>query len=548
VSVEVRGLTVQLSGSSRKIVDDVSFRIAPGEVVGLVGESGSGKTTVGTALLGFTRKGARITAGEVRLDGRDVLALSTRELAAVRGSAISYVPQDPGTALNPALRIGRQLGELLEVHRRGLSHAEHERLVAAALGEVRLPSDRDFQRRYPHQLSGGQQQRVCLAMAFILRPGAIVLDEPTTGLDVSTQAHILAAVRELCHAHRVAALYITHDLAIVAGLAQRVLVMLRGELVEQGDCERVLGSPTHPYTVKLVSAVPDIGDHPARDALPAGAESTPSAADLRDEEAALADALAHVEPGQPILAVRNLRCSYGAHEVISGATLTVRQGECLALVGESGSGKTTLSRTVIGLMAPQAGAIELAGRPLRGAARDRPATARRAMQYIFQNPYASLNPRKSIEEILSKPYRHFFGGSKAQAHRSMHEALERVALPSATAAQYPDQLSGGERQRVALARALVCNPRLLICDEVTSALDVSVQAQILELLIALKHDQQLSLLFVTHNLAVVRHVADRVTVLERGVIVEQGQTDDVLDHPQHPYTQQLLRDTPTWRP
>ncbi len=542
--VRIDGLRVVLPGTGRVIVDDVALSIAAGEVLGLVGESGSGKTTVGAALLGFVRKGAVIEHGQVDVAGQEPMALSPAALQAFRGGTIGYVPQDPATALNPALRIGRQLDEVLAVHEPALSPRERESRIAEVLADVELAVDPRFRRRYPHQLSGGQQQRICLAMAFLLRPPAIVLDEPTTGLDVSTQARVLEVVRRLCRSHRVAALYITHDLAVVAGLAQRVAVMLQGRIVEQGDARAVLRRPQHPYTAALVAAVPDIDDHPPRQELPGldlDASARAAAENLR-----LGAALDALRPGQPVVELSGLRCAYGAVEVIKGVDLTLRSGECLALVGESGSGKTTLSRAVVGLEIPRGGTIALAGTALAPVARMRPARARRALQYIFQNPYASLNPRQTVGRILAKTHRHLFGGSRAQAQRSARDALEQVGLAAAVARQYPEQLSGGERQRVAIARALVCGPRVLVCDEVTSALDVSVQAQILELLARLKHEQGLSLLFVTHNLAVVRRIADRVAVLERGVIVEVGPTDRVLDDPQHPYTQSLLADTPSW--
>lgn len=544
--VTVAGLTVQLPGTGRVIVDDVGLEIAAGEILGLVGESGSGKTTVGSALLGFVRKGAAITAGTLTIAGVDVLALQGGALERHRGRTVGYMPQDPATALNPALRIGRQLREVLEVHEPDSTVDEREQRIAQALADVELPTEADFRKRYPHQLSGGQQQRVCLAMAFVLRPAAIVLDEPTTGLDVTTQARVLDVVRRLCRESRVAALYITHDLTVVSELAQRVAVMSRGVVVEQGESRQVLREPRHPYTQALVAAVPDVLDHPERDPLAEAVDEEPAIEGSRDEDAALRHALENVGPGHAVAAVRGLRCAYGRIEVIKDVSLAINSGECLALVGESGSGKTTLSRALVGLERPVGGTVELAGRALAGHARDRSATARRALQYIFQNPYASLNPRKAVGQILSKTHRHFFGGGRGEALQSAREALERVGLSPNVVRQFPEQLSGGERQRVAIARALVCNPRVLVCDEVTSALDVSVQAQILDLLERLKRERGLSLLFVTHNLAVVRRLADRVAVLERGLIVEQGPTDRVLDHPEHPYTRALLADTPSW--
>lgn len=560
--VSVRGLTIALTGSGRVIADGVDLTIAAGEILGLVGESGSGKTSVGSALLGYVRKGAEITSGTITVAGADTLSLTSSALEAYRGGVIGYMPQDPATALNPALRIGRQLAEVLEVHAPGIASRELAERVAEALADVELPTDAAFGRRYPHQISGGQQQRVCLAMAFLLRPAAIMLDEPTTGLDVTTQARVLDVVRSLCATHRTAALYITHDLTVVSELAQRVAVLRRGQIVEVGSAADVLRHPQHPYTQALVAAVPDIADHPVREPMPTPAGATPAPdaghpgggptgdagppGENPAGAAGLAARLAAIDPGEDIVTVDDLRCSYGAARIVKGISLAIRSGECLALVGESGSGKSTISLTLIGLVQPTGGSVRLAGVPLAPRARDRSTQARSAVQYIFQNPYASLNPRHTIGRILTKAHRHFFGGSRRQARVAADRILERVGLSATMVRQYPEQLSGGERQRVAIARALLSNPRVLVCDEVTSALDVSVQAQILDLLADLKRQQGLSLLFVTHNLAVVRYIADRVAVLESGLIVEVGDTDGVLDAPQHPYTRQLLADTPSW--
>ncbi|ADB49014.1 ABC transporter ATP-binding protein [Conexibacter woesei] len=598
VAVSVGELRVDLSGSGADVVDAVSFTIRAGEIVGLVGESGSGKTTVGTALLGHARRGATVAGGRIAIDGQELLGLGEAALAGVRGSVVAYVPQDPSTALNPALRLGIQLRELLDVHAPEAPRAQAGERIAAALRDVRLPDDPAFLRRYPHQLSGGQQQRVCLAMAFLLRPRAIVLDEPTTGLDVTTQAHVLATVRELCAAYDVAALYVTHDLAVVANLADRVLVMYAGRIVEAGARDAVLREPAHPYTTLLLAASPDLrerrrmtpipGHAPAPGARPGGCSFAPRcplaiercraeapaltgharapgrevachrAGELepprRGEVADAAGSTAEAAPAapatataaRPLLSVRDVHCSYGAVTVLRGVSLAVEPRSCVAIVGESGSGKTTLVRTIAGLRVADAGEIALDGRVLDGVARRRTAADRQALQYVFQNPYASLNPRKSVAEILTKPVRHFFGGSAKAARPRVAEALEAVGLPERVLTRYPDQLSGGERQRVAIARALACDPRLLICDEITSALDVSVQATIVDLLGRLRRERGLGLIFVTHDLALVRTIADRVVVLDGGAIVEAGATDDVLDRPQADYTRELLADTPSW--
>jgi len=455
---------------------------------------------------------------------------------------------------------------------------------------VRLPTDGAFLRRYPHQLSGGQQQRVCLAIAFACRPRVVVLDEPTTGLDVTTQAHVLRTVRRLCEEHDTAAVYVTHDLAVVRSIAHRIAVMYAGRLVEVGPAAELTDAPAHPYTRRLVEAIPDprlrrplegipgrvapLGRRPdgcgfadrcafAEPACRAQAiELAPIAAShvarCRRVDAVralpsawagqLADAAAGVRRagGETSLEVRGLTASHGEQAVLHGVDLDVPRGSCLALVGESGSGKTTLARSVAGLHAQWAGVVRVAGAELAPSARARPADVRRRIQYVFQNPYSSLNPRKPVGELLAQPVRFFDRrASRADVRRRVGGLLEQVSLDARFAARYPAQLSGGERQRVAIARALAAGPELLICDEVTSALDVSVQASVLRLLARLQAERELTLLFVTHNFGVVRAIADTVAVLNLGRIVEHGPAARVLDDPRDEYTRRLLADTPT---
>lgn len=583
--LEVDGLRVDLTGSGVNVIEDVGLSVAAGEILGIVGESGSGKTTVATALLAHVRRGAAIVGGAVRVGGVDVLGFSEQELQSARGRRITYVPQDPATALNPALRIKTQLRELIDVHEPDVPSGEREERIAAVLDDVRLPSDPEFLSRYPHQLSGGQQQRVCVAMAFVLRPGVIVLDEPTTGLDVTTQAQILAVIRELCANRGVAAVYVTHDLAVVAQLAHRVAVMYAGRVVEIGPTVALLHDPAHPYTALLTAAIPDVairkllqpisGQAPSLGSRPTGcafAARCPLAIErcvverplLTTHSRAHASAChrpaevhslrrdtpapvrIRVSAGQaPVLSVRGLACSYGSHCVLDDVSLSLESGECLAIVGESGSGKTTLARTIVGLNDQRVGVVELNGHPLAPLARARSAAERQAIQFVFQNPYASLNPRKMVGQILLTVVRHFFPIGRAEARARVEEALESVSLPARVVGMYPDQLSGGERQRVAVARALACGPTILVCDEITSALDVSVQAAIVALLQRLRTDRNLSMLFVTHDLALVRSIADRVAVLNGGRIVEIGSTDTVLDRPNDAYTRQLLEETPS---
>jgi peptide/nickel transport system ATP-binding protein len=583
--VDVSGLRIELVGSGVDVVDEIGLQIHAGEVLGLVGESGSGKTTVGMALLGHVRGGGRLGAGSVVVDGRDLESLGEGELRRLRGGIVSYIPQDPGTALNPALRIGTQLSEVLEAHAADWSDEQRRERVREALAEVALPTEPAFLRRYAHQLSGGQQQRVAIAMAFANRPKVIVCDEPTTGLDVTIQSHVLETVRDLCRSHRVAALYVTHDLAVVAELADRVAVMYAGRIVESGPRERIFSAPRHPYTRRLLRAVPDIAGKrtvvgiPGRAALPGNRPegcffhprctladdesraSFPPVTDLggghtvrcfhhdesaRQPEPEGAGQLGRPEAGEElVLTVRDLDAHYGASHALFRVDLDVRHRECLALVGESGSGKTTLARCASGLHSNYTGQVRLGDDPLPPAARRRSREARKQIQYIFQNPYASLNPRRTIGQTIARQLQLFYPGARADTGRRVAECLERVALSASAAGRFPDQLSGGERQRVAIARALAAEPAVLICDEVTSALDVSVQAAIVELLGELRKEMGLSMLFITHDLALIRTIADRVAVMNEGRIVEQGSVNEIFTAPSAEYTRQLLANTPS---
>jgi peptide/nickel transport system ATP-binding protein len=586
-ALEVVDLRVEVDyGDHEDIVDEIGFQVSAGEVLGLVGESGSGKTTVGLAVLGHTRRGARIARGEVRIEGRNILALSSLDRQRLRGRLASYVPQDPASALNPAIRVGSQLEETLSAHDFGSSDEERRARVVETLAEVLLPNDDVFLHRYPHQLSGGQQQRVALAMAFANRPRVIVLDEPTTGLDVTTQAHVLETVRALCAAHGVAAVYVSHDLAVVATLVSRVAVMYGGRIVEIGPTRRLFRLAAHPYTRRLVEAIPELsgthalvgipGTAPRPGHRPTGCFFAPRcpyvqapctlaqppleaiAADhavrcirheavLRDAAAARPAAAPRPELAaeEALVSVRGVDAWYGMRQVLFDVELTIRPRECLALVGESGSGKTTLARCIAGLHAAYTGAIGYRGRALQPGSRARDADSRRQIQYVFQSPYNSLNPRKTIGQIVGQPLRHFFAVGGTEGRRRVEEALESVQLSATVVDRYPHQLSGGERQRAAIARALIANPRLLVCDEVTSALDVSVQAAIIDVLAELQREFDIGLLFVTHNLALIRTLSQEVAVMSNGRIVERGLVDSVLDQPQADYTRKLLSDTPS---
>ena len=581
--LQVRNLRVQLA-SGADVVSDISFSVAAGRITGLVGESGSGKTTIASALLAYVRHGARIVDGRIEVDGTDLLSLPEDTLRGMRGRVVAHVAQDPATTLNPLLRIGTHLHEVLEVHEPALGRRAREARILGVLEEVGLPSEAEFLKRFPHQLSGGQQQRVLLAQAFVLKPRLIVLDEPTTALDVTTQAKVLETIRSLCRQHGVAAVYVSHDLAVVRELVDDVIVLYAGRVAEAAPLQALFARPTHPYTQGLLAAIPDVaerrvlqpipGQAPAPGTRPQGCAFAPrcplrqdacgervpelvrvdasrKAACLRLDAGpafqvgsiAAARAVAP-EDGPVLLEVEQLDAWYGARQVLSGASLQLVQGECVALVGESGSGKTTFARALAGLGDNALGSVRYRGKPLSLKSRERSVSTRHQIQYIFQNPYRALNPRHTVEQTLTAAVRHFFRLDQKRARLRAAEVLSQVSLQPGLLHAYPRELSGGERQRVAIARALVCEPRLLICDEITSALDVSVQATILALLRALQAGG-LSILFVTHDLGVVRALADQVVVLRDGRVVERGTVEDVLDRPFAAYTRQLVEHSPS---
>ena len=583
-ALRVQGLTVAVRSSGVTLVEALDLEVAHGEILGLAGESGSGKTTAGLAMLGHCKRGTRITAGSVTVGGADLLRHPPRELRRQRGKVISYVPQDPASALNPNLRVGAQLREVLDTHRFGSGEAQRESRLAEMLVEVGLGAEPGLLRRYPHQLSGGQQQRVAIAMAFACRPRVIVLDEPTTGLDVTTQTHVLATVRRLCAEHGVAAVYITHDLAVVAEIAQRVAILYAGNLVEVGPTAQVLDTPAHPYTEGLIKAAPDLegrrvlagmpGHAPDPARRPAGCRFAPRCAHTREActgrlpdlvevaaghqarcvrvgELALGVTLSERAPAatagtapEPMLSVEGLRVAFGERQVLEDVSLRVDTGRCVILLGESGSGKTTLARCVAGLLDRYSGTVRLRGTPLPAGYARRRREMLRAVQYVFQSPYNSLNPRKTVGESVAEPLRALTDLDPRHHRAEARRMLAQVSLRPELLDRYPDQLSGGERQRVAIARALAAGPSVLICDEVTSALDVSVQASIVELLRRLQGEMGLTLLFVTHNICLVRHVAQEVAVLRSGRIAELGDVDAVLSRPRDAYTQELLANTP----
>lgn len=578
----VRDLTVALT-SGEPVVSDVSLELDAGQTLGLVGESGSGKTTLALALLGYARRGMRIASGEVEIAGQRIALHDERAARAMRGRLVSHVPQDPTTNLNPSLRIGGAINDILLEHRPDQAGA---RAVVDALGRVHLPATAAFARRFPHQLSGGQKQRVLIAAALVCEPPLIVLDEPTTGLDVVTQARILEEVRRLHRDRRIAMVYVSHDIAVVSQVADRVAVLYGGLVVEHGTTEQVLSRPRHPYTRGLISSVPDHlaprrlrgipGVAVGIDDRPAGCPFAPRCAlrvercttelpplepfdgrDVRCFEAARTPPAAAEELRQPqggpaqglLLSVEHLTAVHrdGRQTVVAAndVSFTVPRGACVALVGESGSGKTTIARVIAGLHRPSAGRITLDGAELAARAQKRPREQRRRCQIIFQDPYESLNPRRRIGEEIARPARLLRGLSRGEARTEVATLLEQVRLPARLAELFPSELSGGERQRVAIARALAVQPDLLVCDEITSALDVSVQAAVVELLAELRSRLSLSMLFITHNLGVVAAIADYVLILDQGVICEEGPVERVFADPQSPRAVELLKAAPT---
>lgn len=513
--LSISNLGVVTTATGVPLIENVDLAVSEGEFVGLVGESGSGKTTVGLACLGFARRGTRISSGLVRVGERQLLPMSGADLTSLRRDYVAYVPQSAGFSLNPALTIGGQLRDRLFQDGDRADDA-----LLDALEQVSLPRTHEFLRRYPHQLSGGQQQRIVIASALIANPKVVIFDEPTTGLDVATQAQILDTIREICAVHKTAGLFISHDLAAVAGLCSRTAVMKSGRIVEIGPTATILRRPDHPYTRALVSAVPSLH------AMPSDGGASDRSAQIREV---------------PALAVRALNAFYDEHHVLHDIDALFEKGECTAVVGESGSGKTTLCRSIIGLHGRYSGRIELGEQLLDPLARRRSAQQRRDLQYVFQNPYDALNPRRSVGELIRQPLRVL---GEEIPKNFVRDQLARVSLRPEIADRFPHQLSGGERQRVAFARALGARPRVLICDEVTSALDVSVQASIVDLIAELRRAMKLTVLFVTHNLALVPQMAKNVIVMRNGRIVDAGRTMDVFQNPSSDYTRMLLEKTP----
>ncbi|SEC55265.1 ABC transporter ATP-binding protein [Streptomyces sp. TLI_105] len=520
--VEVERLTVDFGGAVRA-VDGLSFTLEAGRALALVGESGSGKSTVAGALLGLHRgTGARL-GGTVRVDGIDVAAAGPAELRRLRGGVAAMVFQDPLSALDPYYSVGDQIAEVHRIHHPGSRKAARARAVDV-LDRVGIPDAARRSRSRPHEFSGGMRQRALLAMALACEPKLIVADEPTTALDVTVQAQILDLLHELRRETGTALLLVTHDVGVAAESVDEVLVMRHGREVERGAVAGVLGAPSAPYTRALLSAVPRL-DGPARTA-PETKETLLEAVDLRREF------------GRGKTAVT----------AVDGVSLTVRAGETLGVVGESGSGKTTLGRMLVRLLDPTAGELRHRGEEIGSLSDRRLLPYRRELQMVFQDPVSSLNPRRSVGESIADPLRVAGERDETRIRGRVRDLLDRVGLDPDRYAAYPHEFSGGQRQRVGIARALAAEPRLIVCDEPVSALDVTTQAQVTALLAELQAELGLGLVFIAHDLAVVRQVSDRVAVMRGGRIVEQGTVDEVYGAPQDPYTRQLLAAVPSLDP
>jgi peptide/nickel transport system ATP-binding protein len=583
---EVEDLSVgylSSDGHDNVVVWKAAFSLAPGSILGLAGESGCGKSTTALAAIGYRGPGSRILSGTAHLEDVDLLALPSGKLRSIWGRRVAYVAQNATTALNPAIPVGRQLAQPLSrhLHLRGGELRDREVELLESVGIPNPPGALD---RYPHQFSGGQQQRIAIAIALSCKPEVLILDEPTTGLDVTTQARISALLRSLVAETGAATLYVSHDLSLLSTVADRLAVMYAGEIVEEADSRAVARQPRHPYTQALLAAVPTAhirssvagipGRPPARVVLDSCsfAPRCPHALDacrdgyielldvggghmarcIRTDEIAArpveASPLATPEVSpESLLEVDEVWSQYAKAPTpaVRGVSFEIASGETLGIVGESGSGKSTLLRAIVGLHPPTGGVIRFRGVPLAAQAVKRPRALRRELQIVFQNPDSSLNPRHTVFDIVRRPIRLFRDDVRHSGERvAVIELLESVKLPTGLLHRYATELSGGQKQRIALARAFAARPSLLLCDEVTSALDVSVQATIIELIAELAARFGAAVIFVSHDLAVVRTIAGRALVMKNGEVCEQGETERLFVAPTHPYTRELLAAIP----
>ncbi len=586
--LEIEGLSVSYrgaGGSLNRVLSDVDLVLSPGEVVGLAGESGCGKSTLALCATGFRPANLRVSAGTARYGEIDLLSQTPKQLRGLWGRRIAFVAQSASGALNPSTTVGRQIGQTLRAHT-GVRGAALQRRGIELFESVGIPDPERSLRRFPHQFSGGQQQRIAIALAVACRPDVLILDEPTTGLDLTTQARITTLLQELLRETGVAALYVSHDLALLGTVADRLSVMYAGQIVEGAPCSALMGSPRHPYTRALLAAAPDpyathrLKGIPGRPPLGVVADGCAFAPRCERSTAACsvgaialspvgpqhhgrcirmgelsgqaqAEPVSHRrarhEPAQPVLSVDAITRVFdqAAEPAVNEVSFTLESGEILGLVGESGSGKTTMLRMVAGILPPTQGRVVFDGAPLAAKARRRTSQQRRDLQLVFQDPVSSLNPLHTAADILRRPLRLFRPDVPRRGEaEAIRELLEIVGLPAELGARRPGELSGGQKQRLAIARALAARPRVILCDEVTSALDVSVQAVVVELLRELVERSGVSLLFVSHDLGVVRALCDRAIVMRNGIVREARPIEELFANPEDPYTRELLAAIP----
>ncbi|ANK75038.1 glutathione ABC transporter ATP-binding protein GsiA (plasmid) [Ensifer adhaerens] len=551
LSVENLTTSFLVDGAWKPVVRDISFTVAPGETVAIVGESGSGKSVTSLSIMRLLQKETSRVEGRVMMGGRNILDLPESEMRRVRGNDVAMIFQEPMTSLNPLFTIGDQISEALLCHR-PMSKADARAETIRLLEKVRIPSAASRFDEYPHRFSGGMRQRVMIAMALASRPKLLIADEPTTALDVTIQGQILDLIKVLQEEEGTSVLFITHDMGVVAEIADRTVVMFRGDAVETGNTEDIFLRAKHPYTRALLSAVPMLGSmkgesQPMRFPVIDAATGLPSAT---------AEATDTVQAGRkPILEVKNLVKRFDIHagllgklkgrvHAIENVSFSLQPGETLSLVGESGCGKSTTGRAIMRLIEPESGSVALDGQDVLKMDRRQLREMRRTMQMIFQDPFASLNPRMTVGAAIAEPYLEHKLGTARQAREKVADLLERVGLQADMAARYPHEFSGGQRQRVCIARALALDPKLIVADESVSALDVSIKAQVINLLLDLQASLGLAYLFISHDMAVVERVSHRVAVMHLGEIVEIGSRAQVFENPQHPYTKKLMAAVP----